>query len=105
FSSPYSLRRFVQSLDERSGADFAFCASRNENVVTKGWSDHCIDLQTVAELESEPAATLFGENVIGSPSATIYRRSVPFGYDNEMKWLVDLDFYIRVLQRNPGLVY
>jgi glycosyltransferase involved in cell wall biosynthesis len=100
-----SLRRYVQALDERADVDFAFSASRGENVATNECWDHRASPETLRELQKDPAATLFCGNIVGSPSATIYRRSVPVDFDNKMKWLVDVDFYIRVLGRKPLLTY
>jgi glycosyltransferase involved in cell wall biosynthesis len=105
FSSPYSLGRYVQALDERADVDFVFSASRGENIETREYFHHCVGPETLKKIRTEPAATLFCGNAIGSPSATIYRRAVSLDYDNKMKWLVDVDFYIRVLQRSSALTY
>lgn len=43
--------------------------------------------------------TLLSENVIGPPSVTLVHRSVTEQYDTFMKWRVDIDFYIRLLQQ------
>jgi hypothetical protein len=47
---------------------------------------------------------LFTGNYIGSPSATIYRRN-NMEFDNKLKWLVDLEYYIRMLQANKKFAY
>ena len=38
---------------------------------------------------------LFSRNIIGPPSVVLYRRSLPVEYDPAVKWVVDIDFYIR----------
>jgi glycosyltransferase involved in cell wall biosynthesis len=48
---------------------------------------------------------LFPWNKIGSPSATIYRRSHALRYDPRLKWVVDIDFYIRTLLDSPTLAF
>jgi hypothetical protein len=58
----------------------------------------------VAELCKVPEK-LFLKNIIGAPSATIYRNKLGIEYDCKLQWLVDLDFYIRILSNNPHLIY
>ncbi|TAD90631.1 MAG: glycosyltransferase family 2 protein, partial [Bacteroidetes bacterium] len=42
---------------------------------------------------------LYARNLIGAPSVTMVSRDVVERYDGNMKWLVDIDYYIRVLLR------
>jgi hypothetical protein len=55
-------------------------------------------------LASRPA-TLFAGNLIGSPSAVIYRRGVRETFDPRLMWLVDVDFYLRVLAARPAVAF
>ena len=75
FSFDYSLGHYVKTLDDRPDVGFAFSASRAENVTTKQSYNHCVDAEALKELARQPAATLFVGNIIGAPSATIYRRN------------------------------
>ncbi|HEU4632396.1 MAG TPA: glycosyltransferase, partial [Flavisolibacter sp.] len=43
--------------------------------------------------------TLMARNVIGPPSVTMVHHSIKERYDTLMKWRVDIDFYIRALQK------
>ena len=43
---------------------------------------------------------LFGKNIIGPPSVVLYRRLPPVEYDRTIKWVVDIEFYIRYLGEN-----
>lgn len=47
-------------------------------------------------LASNPA-TLISSNIIGPPSAVIYKADSQFYFDKNLKWLVDIDFYYRYL--------
>ena len=47
-------------------------------------------------LASNPA-TLISSNIIGPPSAVIYRADPQFYFDRKLKWLVDIEFYYRYL--------
>ena len=41
---------------------------------------------------------LLADNVIGPPSVVLYKREDKTVYDKQLKWLVDIDFYIRYLK-------
>lgn len=47
--------------------------------------------------------TLMARNVIGPPSVTLVHHSIREQYDILMKWRVDIDFYIRVLEKEQSL--
>jgi glycosyltransferase involved in cell wall biosynthesis len=55
-------------------------------------------------IEKEPML-LFANNFIGPPSVTLVHQSINLKYDETLKWRVDIDFYIRVLQREREFVY
>jgi len=38
--------------------------------------------------------------MIGAPSVMMYKREINLEFDGRMKWLVDIDFYIRLLKVN-----
>jgi glycosyltransferase involved in cell wall biosynthesis len=48
---------------------------------------------------------LLAENIIGPPSVTLVHRSIAQQYDTNMKWRVDIDFYIRVLKQEKNFHY
>lgn len=99
-----SLGRFVELLDTHPEADFAFSATRIEDIASGFIRVHCPSEKQLSDLQLHPYS-LFGGNYVGAPSATIYRRTMPLEYDREMKWLVDLDFYIRVLTINSHFAF
>ncbi|TXH21716.1 MAG: glycosyltransferase family 2 protein [Chitinophagaceae bacterium] len=45
---------------------------------------------------------LWARNHIGPPSVTMYHSSINMTYDKDMKWLVDIDFYRRVMNEYGG---
>lgn len=101
---PSALKTFVRMLDEHPEASFAFSASLVENAISGKSRVHRPTKEQLARLSVSPEELFFG-NVIGAPSATIYRNGLGVEYDQRMKWLVDVDFYIRVLQKNPCFVF
>jgi glycosyltransferase involved in cell wall biosynthesis len=103
-ANPDALGAFVRMLDEHPESNFAFSASLVENVTSKKSRIHCPTAAQLARIAVVPEEVFFG-NIIGAPSATIYRNRLGIEYDQRMKWLVDIDFYIRVLQQNPSFIF
>lgn len=97
FSHPEALGRFVALLDDNPQALFAFSGTTVENVGDGSRRHHHITDDQAQSLSLFPEQLFMG-NVIGAPSATIVRRSLGLAYDTRMKWLVDLDYYIRALR-------
>lgn len=91
-----SLRRYVAMLDESPEADLAFSASEVWMVDSGRRWVHRPGAADLRALATRPGV-LFAGNLIGSPSAVIYRRSVTQTFDPRLVWLVDVDFYIGVL--------
>jgi len=48
---------------------------------------------------------LLAKNVIGPPSVTMIHRDVTLPYDERLKWRVDMEYYIRVLQQEHSYCY
>ena len=97
FTGPNSLGKFVALLDQNPEASIGFAATEVWNVPSaRRWIHRCSAKQ-LDRIRKEPSFLLF-RNMIGAPSATIYRRS-ELQYDTQLKWLVDIDFYIRQLAK------
>lgn len=108
FADENSLAAFVKMLDENPQADLAFCGTWQVTLSGEGTEteerfsrhiskEHC-------ELIRKDWRNLFFGGYIGAPSATIYR-NVSVDYEEQLKWLVDVEFYMRLLQRNPKFVH
>jgi glycosyltransferase involved in cell wall biosynthesis len=97
------LLKFVRLLDEHPEADFAFCASKIFHL-DKSEGAHRISRDDVENIKRNPLL-LYASNLIGGPSATIYRRNTSLLFDTRLKWLVDIDLYIRLLADNRNIVY
>lgn len=104
FIRPDALRRFVQLLEENPDADFGFSASRVDHTDCGLERIHCPSHKQLDDLAADPAS-LFVGNCIGAPSATICRREASLEYDRRMKWLVDIDYYFRMLMRNGRFAF
>lgn len=99
FSEDQSLAEFVSMLEHDPQADFAFCSSVRCDEEQRTRSVHIPSETQIRQLRADPSVLFLG-NFIGAPSATIYRSQVNQQFDPRLKWVVDIDFYIRVLVEN-----
>jgi hypothetical protein len=97
-----SLAEFVGLLERHKDASFGFCSSVAYDSAEKPVFVHTPSDSQIRSLRADPATLFFG-NFVGSPSATIMRATVKEEYDANLKWLVDVEYYMRVLQR--GVVF
>ena len=101
FTNSSSLKKLVNALDNNPASDFAYCQSQDINENNK---IRLHDFSDKVDLIKSDIYTLWPDNFVGAPSATIYK-NCELLFDENLKWLVDLDFYIRILQKNPNFVY
>jgi len=104
FASGQSLEKYVELLDNNPQADFGFSAAESLSLSTKHKRIHSCSAKHLKRLQDEPGFLFFG-NIIGPPSSIIYRKSINLLFDTNLKWLVDTDFYIRILNNNPVVAY
>lgn len=105
FADADALESFVKMLENDNKCDFAFSSAYVCDINQKVKFVHKVSDRKLAKLKASPTY-LFGRNIVGAPSATIYRSSVINKYyDEKMKWVVDLDQYIRILQENNNFAY
>jgi len=93
-SSPESISRFVEAFTD-SNVDFAFCKNIGQDEKGKE-----VVFQNKSAL---PDFSIFPEqliirSVIGPPSNVMLRKRVATRYDENLIWLVDVDYYIRILK-------
>jgi len=96
FAGKESLAEFSRAIAEHPETDFIFSAYR----------DIFLDENRSREMFVNPRrykaflrnkTILFGKNIVGPPSVTLYRNDGRTFYDKTVKWVVDIDFYIRFL--------
>lgn len=103
FASPGALEKFAARA-EQAGCHFIFSACNNIYTSSgkavpeflTGWRKDMLE---------ENSLNLFYLNVIGHPSTIMHRKDETIPYDTQFKWVVDIDFYIRYLQKHPGFAY
>jgi glycosyltransferase involved in cell wall biosynthesis len=62
------------------------------------------DADKIQLLEKEPQLLILA-NVFGSPSSILFHRNFTQIFDSNLVWLVDIEFYIRFLQKNRSIKY
>jgi glycosyltransferase involved in cell wall biosynthesis len=102
FSSGSALQKFAETARDK-GCPFIFSACNNihpggksVNEFLEGWKK---------DMLAENPLNLMYANVIGHPSTVMHRRDEDILYDTRFKWVVDIDFYIRYLQKHNGYAY
>jgi len=126
-SSDSSLQEYVNAINQNPGIDFFFSAYynvtidnktegepiktttqvQNHNFITGLLFRNVVikkpDRFRIQQLKHNPV-TLLSKNIIGPPSVVIHRNDQKYFYDKNLKWLVDMDFYMRYLE-NRDLTY
>ncbi len=97
FLKPESLSKFVETA-EKSKTGFVFC---NTEVWYVSDNSRRISQPNAVQLNRlrEDILFLFFRNKIGAPSATMFLRNNLL-FDENLKWLVDVDFYIQYLKHS-----
>lgn len=104
FTETHSLKSYVDLLENNPEVDFAFSATLVWSINENKKHIHKCSTKNFERLKLQPEF-LFFNNVIGAPSATIYRNHKKYIFDENFKWLVDVDFYIQNLKENKKIVY
>ena len=99
-----SLAEYVRLLEEKPEANFAFSAAIAFDSAQRRLFVHQPSVFQLTELSKEPTSLFWG-NFIGAPSATIFRKQDSMFFDEQLKWLVDVEFYIRTLKLNPHVAF
>ena len=102
FTGPDALGVFAQAIRDHAGASFIFSAYRDIFLDEGREREMQISSSRYKALVRN-TATLFSRNVIGPPSVILYKRLPSVLYDNKVKWVVDIDFYIRCLERTTPI--
>ena len=102
FSGPDSLSRFADAAKRESAAmlfssyfDVFLSTGKQKRVVPPAFRFRM--------LKKEPAI-LISKNIIGPPSVVMHRNDGKHFYDTGLKWLVDIDMYVRRLKEEK-IVY
>jgi glycosyltransferase involved in cell wall biosynthesis len=101
FTNENSLSVFANAAKQNSSLSFFYSAYTNVFEDDRQSTTVYLNSFRKRKLERNPV-TLFSRNVIGPPSVTLVKNDKLMWYDNKIKWVVDIDFYIRYLKKNPS---
>ncbi|MBS1597640.1 MAG: glycosyltransferase family 2 protein [Bacteroidetes bacterium] len=96
FVEENSLKYFVDLIDKNQSSSFIFCAYTNV-YAESGLKKNIFPARHRLSMLEKNAAVLLAGNCIGPPSVVLHKKNTQLLYDARMKWLVDIDFYIRYL--------
>jgi len=96
FENEKSLKIMYDAISKNNEFDFFFCSTIIYNIKTKETILYNPNEKYISTLEKLPI-NLFFANVIGAPSATIFKREIPIKFDKSLIWLVDIEFYTQVI--------
>lgn len=95
FADENSLEHFVDATTKNPEASFFFGAYTN--MYESGRLQAVFPGQLWLRWLKKNPVILFAKNVIGPPSVTLTRNDERAFYDKRIKWVVDIDFYMRYL--------
>ncbi len=98
FADASALEEFARAIKSNPSAGLFFSAYSNYYFESDSYKDFRMTPWWFRRLLKDPTV-LFSRNVIGAPSVVMYKRSMQQEYDRNLKWLVDIDFYIHALRR------
>jgi hypothetical protein len=97
FTHENSLQKFANAIEASPQTDFIFSAYNN--VYENSGKTEPVFMNNFRKKKMlENPFTLIANNVIGPPSVIMHKNDKKHWYDKNVKWVVDMDFYIRYLQ-------
>ncbi len=103
-ASEDALQKFYNCLEQHPSVDFCFSAFHNVQL-NQGTVMPVFCSTWLRKLLKKDRYNLFKRNFIGPPSVVFQRNNRADWYDENLKWLVDFEGYIRFLHSKGGFVY
>ena len=103
FNTADALQQFADAALQ-SGKDFIFCASNQVYLETNKIEPELLTEERKKILE-DSVLSLFYLNVIGHPSVVMHKKDIDIEYDTRFNWVLDIDFYLRYINKHGGFYY
>jgi len=94
-----SLGFFVDMMEKNPLASFGFSSAEAYDQEHRFKFIHTLPESRINDLAID-CNTLFLGNFIGPPSSIIFKNTPGLRFDENLQWLVDIDFYIQLLRLN-----
>lgn len=104
FTNKESLFIFVKAMESKPDAVFGFSQTLVHYLSDNSTFLHKQTNNQINRLKSDPEF-LFYRNLIGAPSAIIFKNRNGLKFNSAYKWLVDVEFYIRLLKQYSNFVH
>jgi glycosyltransferase involved in cell wall biosynthesis len=101
FASEHSLARFITPFEGNSSVEFVFGRNPSIETLSRGKP---FSHKFFQQYYQDPELLLAG-NYIGAPSNVMLRVSAIEPYHKIYKWIVDIDFYIRLFKTKKRFFY
>ena len=103
FANENSLQEFYEATLKYPNCSFIFSAYNN---VADNKKPQPVFLNPIGKylLQQNPL-NIFKRQYVGNPSCTLIKKEVELLYDNQFKWVVDFEYYIRCLQKVKTFYY
>ena len=103
FATNDALAQFADAA-QKSGRDFIFCASNQVYLETGKIEQEYLTGDRKQMLDDSPFSLIY-LNVIGHPSVIMHKKDTSLEYDRQFNWVLDIDFYLRYLNKHGGYHY
>jgi glycosyltransferase involved in cell wall biosynthesis len=99
-STDDALNQFTSAANEKT--KFIFCGYNAFYEETGKYVNKTITQTEFSKLADNPFL-LFAENKLGPPSVLMFHNSIKEYYDPNLKWFVDIEYYMRVLDADSSV--
>jgi glycosyltransferase involved in cell wall biosynthesis len=104
FTSENSLQEFVDFFEKNPETEFVFCATEIKHLKEEKTFYHQINQKQFQYLKANPEI-LFYNNLIGSPSVVLFKKAKYIPFNENLKWLVDVDWYVQFINKYISIDY
>jgi glycosyltransferase involved in cell wall biosynthesis len=102
FAEANSLEKFANLT--KSNSKFIISAYANYYEATKELDKVAFPIASKNGILQNPLL-LLAKNIIGPPSVTLFHCSIKEKYDERLKWRVDMEYYIRIIEQEKDFVF
>lgn len=100
---PQALDIYLAAFTSNPAAGFVFC--KNTAIQPDGIQLNLQAIKSLLGKLNQKPHHILRANVIGPPSNVMLKRSIPIRYDEKYIWLVDVDYYVQLLEAGNTYVY
>ena len=99
FYNADSLAKFVEASEKYPDTHYFFCSTSILDTHSGNQYSYYVNTKILDRI-SDFRAYLFHKNLIGAPSTGFFRKGLLETFDKMLIWLVDIEFYSRILKSN-----